>query len=140
MRSKNKRMARNIDNSIENAINRIVEGTRFQGEVNCESNIRIDGAFDGTLTTKGRLVIGPQGSVTGTIVCQNCEVEGKMEGNASVEELLSLKSTASVEGEIHYGKLSIEPGAKMTGTLSMGSKVKDISSTEGVRVSGEKTA
>lgn len=122
---RNKRMARATENPLENGINRIVEGTRFKGEISCESNIRIDGAFEGDLSTKGRLVVGPQGSLKGTVVCQNCEVEGSLEGKVSVEELLSLKSTASVDGEVHYGKLSIEPGAALTGTCFMGSNIKD---------------
>jgi cytoskeletal protein CcmA (bactofilin family) len=123
-----KRMARAVENPLENGINRIVEGTRFKGEIECESNIRIDGTFEGELTTKGRLVVGPQGSLKGTVVCQNCEVEGALSGKLAVEELLSLKSTATVDGEIHYGKLSIEPGAALTGTCFMGSKIKDIKS------------
>ncbi len=118
-------MARATENPLENGINRIVEGTRFKGEISCESNIRIDGAFEGDLSTKGRLVVGPQGSLKGTVVCQNCEVEGALEGKVSVDELLSLKSTASVDGEVHYGKLSIEPGAALTGTCFMGGNNKD---------------
>ncbi len=139
MLKKNNRMGRkSIDNSIERAINRIVEGTSFKGEIDCESNIRIDGNFEGELKTKGRLVVGPSGKVSGSIVCQNCEVEGKMEGTTMVEDLLSLKASASVEGEIHYGQLSIEPGAKMTGNVHMGSKVKDLRNRE--TAAEEKTA
>ncbi len=135
-------MARNTDSNLENTINRIVEGTRFTGEINCDSNIRIDGSFTGEMETKGRVVIGPQGSVEGTVKCQNCEVEGRLKGHVAVEELLSLKSSSSVEGEVHYGKLSIEPGAKLTGTLHMGSKVKDLKRSEQAseRALAEKTA
>ncbi len=123
-------MARATDTGLENTINRIVEGTRFNGEINCDSNIRIDGTFIGDMETKGRLVIGPQGSVEGTVKCQNCEVEGRMKGRLAVEELLSLKQSSSVEGEVYYGQLSIEPGSKLSGTLHLGGKVKDIKSSE----------
>ncbi len=121
-----KKMARTTDNSLENTINRIVEGTRFQGEISCDSNIRIDGHFTGDMETKGRVVIGPQGAVEGTVRCQNCEVEGRLKGKVAVEELLSLKAKASVEGEIHYGKLSIEAGAQLMGAVHLGGKIKDI--------------
>lgn len=132
-------MARkSIDNNLERAINRIVEETRFKGEIECESNIRIDGSFEGELTTKGRLVVGPQGKVEGTIRCQNCEVEGTLTGQIAVDELLSLKSSAAVEGEVHYGQLSIEPGAKMAGNLHMGNKVKDLKQRD--QQAEEKTA
>lgn len=125
---KSKRMGRAAENPMENGINRIVEGTSFKGEITCESNIRIDGVFEGELSTKGRLVIGPQGKLNGTVVCQNCEIEGVIEGKLAVEELLSLKASAKLDGEVHYGQISIEPGAVLTGTCYMGSKIKDIKS------------
>lgn len=123
-------MARTADNSLENTINRIVEGTRFQGEIVCDSNIRIDGHFTGDMETKGRVVIGPQGRVEGNVRCQNCEVEGRLKGKVAVEELLSLKQSATVEGEVHYGKLSIEAGAQLMGTVQLGGKIKDIKQRE----------
>lgn len=133
---------RTPDAGIERAINRIVEGTTFKGEITCESNIRIDGKFDGDLVTKGRLVIGPLGEITGTVACQNCEVEGKIKGKLSVEELLSLKSTASAEGEFYYGQLSIEPGATLSGACHMGNKIKDIKQADHkvARTAEERTA
>lgn len=125
-----KKMARATENGLENTINRIVEGTRFNGDIACDSNIRIDGLFVGDMETRGRVVIGPHGSVEGAVRCQNCEVEGRLKGRIAVEELISLKASSTVEGEVHYGKLSIEPGAKLIGTLHMGSKVKDIKHSE----------
>lgn len=108
------------------AINRIVEGTSIEGEIRCESNIRIDGVFVGNLTTKGRCVIGPNGKIEGTITCQNAEIEGIVKGKVHVQQLLSLKGSAKVEGDIFTDKLSIEPGAAFTGACNMGAKVKDI--------------
>ncbi|MFY8137339.1 MAG: bactofilin family protein [Flavobacteriales bacterium] len=119
-------MARAQETAPDMAINRIVEGTSIEGEIRCESNIRIDGVFIGNLSTKGRLVIGPAGKIEGTIQCQNAEVEGVVKGKISVQQLLSLKGTAKVEGDIFTDKLSIEPGATFTGACNMGAKVKDM--------------
>jgi len=126
MFSKNKIMARAQETAPDMAINRIVEGTSIEGEIRCESNIRIDGVFIGNLSTKGRLVIGPAGKIEGTIQCQNAEVEGVVKGKISVQQLLSLKGTAKVDGDIFTDKLSIEPGATFTGACNMGAKVKDM--------------
>lgn len=123
-------MARNYDPAPDMAINRIVEGTHIEGEINSESNIRIDGKFIGTINTRGRLVIGPSGSVEGTVNCENSEIEGNMKGKIYVKQLLSLKATAKVEGDIATDKLSIEPGASFSGTCTMGAKVKDMKSFE----------
>jgi cytoskeletal protein CcmA (bactofilin family) len=108
------------------AINRIVEGTTIEGEIKCESNIRIDGTFTGNLNTKGRLVIGPAGRIEGNIHCQNAEIEGWVKGKVMVQQLLSLKNSAKVEGDIFTDKLTIEPGANFTGACNMGAKVKEM--------------
>ena len=124
-------MARNIDNSPENAINRIVEGTQVEGDIKSESNIRIDGHFTGNINTKGRLVVGKSGKIKGSVQCEHAEIEGVLEGRISVQELLSLKSSSKLEGEIYTEKLSIESGASFTGECFMGSKVKNMNFGEG---------
>jgi cytoskeletal protein CcmA (bactofilin family) len=122
----NKAMARNNEVITDMAINRIVEGTSIEGEIKCESNIRIDGAFKGELSTKGRLVVGPAGRIEGNVYCQNAEIEGLVVGKLMVQQLLSLKGAAKVEGDIFTDKLAIEPGATFTGACNMGAKVKEL--------------
>jgi len=119
-------MAKPNETPAEMGINRIVEGTSIEGEIRCESNIRIDGSFKGNLTTKGRLVIGPAGLIDGTISCQNAEVEGVLKGKIQVQQLLSLKGSARVEGDIITDKLSVEPGSSFSGNCTMGGKLKDL--------------
>jgi cytoskeletal protein CcmA (bactofilin family) len=119
-------MAKHTEPIPDMGINRIVEGTSIEGEIRCESNIRIDGSFVGNLTTKGRLVIGPAGRIEGTVNCQNAEIEGLVKGKLYVQQMLSLKGTAKVEGDIFTDKLSIEPGSSFTGACNMGAKVKEM--------------
>ena len=106
-------------NSMDN-VNRIVEGTVVEGVIHSESNLRIDGEFKGELITKGRLVVGPKGKVQGTIHCLCCDVEGVLEGEVTVLELLAMKSTSTVQGELYYNQLSVEAGAKALGMFRMG--------------------
>ena len=101
-------------------INRIVEGTVIEGVIRSESNLRIDGEFTGELITKGRLVVGPKGKVQGTVHCLCCDVEGMLEGEVTVLELLAMKSTSTVQGDLYYGQLSVEAGARALGTFRMG--------------------
>ena len=105
---------------MDNGINRIVEGTVIEGVIKSESNLRIDGEFTGELITKGRLVVGPKGKVQGTVHCLCCDVEGTLEGEITVLELLAMKSTSTVQGDLYYGQLSVEAGAKALGTFRMG--------------------
>ena len=108
------------NNNSETGINRIVEGTLVEGTINSDSNLRIDGEFKGNLITKGRLVVGLKGKVSGTVNCQCCDVEGTLEGDVTVLELLSMKSSSTVQGDLYYGQLSVEAGAKALGTFRMG--------------------
>ena len=138
-----KQMAKQTDYSSPDKLNRIVEGTRIEGTVTSDSNIRIDGEVKGNIQTKGRLVIGPKGKIKGEITCQNAEVEGVVNGKIMVEDLLSLKSSARLDGEIFTAKLAIDPGASFTGSCHMGSKVKHIThdtEPEKITENREKTA
>ncbi len=104
-------------------LNRIVSGTSIEGEIKTDSNIRIDGTVKGTITAKGRLVVGSSGIIDGEVICENADIEGKITGQISVNGLLSLKSTARLECDITTKKLAIEPGAVFTGNCTMGGGV-----------------
>ncbi len=99
--------------------NRIVEGTTIKGDIFSPADFRLDGHLIGNFESKGKLVIGPAGSVTGDVVCKNCDIEGKYNGKIQVTELLNLKLKASVHGEVVCGKLSVEPGADFSASCIM---------------------
>lgn len=133
-------MAKQSDYNSPDKLNRIVEGTRIEGTIHSDSNIRIDGEVIGDIQTKGRLVIGPKGKINGDITCQNAEIEGSIDGKIMVEDLLSLKASSHFEGEIYTAKLAIDPGATFSGSCHMGSKVKQMPNDGKKGVSQEKTA
>ena len=135
-----KQMAKQNDYSSPDKLNIIVEGTRIEGTVNSDSNIRIDGEVKGNIQTKGRVVIGTKGKIEGEITCQNAEIEGVIVGKIMVENLLSLKASARLDGEIFTSKLAIDPGATFTGSCHMGSKVKQMTDGGSKGQFREKTA
>ena len=102
-----------------NAHNKISNGTTINGDIVSSSDIRLDGTLVGNLSTKGKVVIGKSGKVTGEITCKNSDIEGSVEGKINVSELLSLKESSNIKGDIITNKLAIEPGAKFTGTCNM---------------------
>jgi len=116
-------MARN--NEVENpAINIIRKGTEIKGDVTCAGDIRIDGILKGTLSSEGKVVVGQSGIIEGEVTCKNADISGNIKANIIVRELLQLKATANISGDINTKKLSIEPGANFTGACNMGSVVK----------------
>ena len=100
-------------------INIIGAGTNITGDIACSGDIRIDGGLIGNLNVQGKVVIGASGNIKGEITCKNSEVEGKIEGKISVAELLSLKASSSILGDIKTRRLAIEPGANFTGNCIM---------------------
>lgn len=114
-------MARQRTNevSLDQGINRIVEGTHMEGTIRSEGSIRIDGSFNGDIHTAGRLVIGKSGRVEGRVDCMDCESEGLVLGELRVAGLLSLKASSRVDGEIQYGRMAVEAGAQVVGTCRL---------------------
>ena len=102
--------------------NNILSGTKIVGNIDTNGDFRIDGHIEGNVNSKGKVVIGSNGYIKGEILCIHAEISGTLEGKISVTELLSLKSSSKLTGDIKTGKLSIEPGAVFTGTCTMGSK------------------
>ncbi len=110
----------NYGESPNGSVNIINEGTQITGDITASGDIRIDGELKGNINAKGKLVIGPKGSVEGEINCKNIEVSGSLKGKINVSELLTMKSTSLIYGEITAGKLAVEPGALFTGSCTMG--------------------
>ncbi|MCB0473876.1 MAG: polymer-forming cytoskeletal protein [Flavobacteriaceae bacterium] len=118
--------------------NIIGKNSSFTGDISSEGDFRIDGKIQGNVKTSGRVVIGQEGAVEGTIECSNADIEGSFSGNLTVDQLLSLKSTASIHGEVVLGKLSVEPGATFNASCSMKGSVKALKNEQ--QPKKEKTA
>ena len=104
--------------------NTIARNTSLVGDINSDGDFRVDGKIEGTIKTSGRVVIGKDGMVKGTIDCTHADIEGTFSGKLLVDEILSLKSTADISGDVVMGKLSVEPGAVFNATCSMKGAVK----------------
>ena len=131
--------SRSSDKS-SSAVNAIGQGSTIKGDIITEGDLRIDGTLTGSINTKGRLVLGETGLVEGEVVCQNALIAGTLKAKIQVHELLSLKATANLIGDIFTNKLAIEPGANFTGSCSMGASIKNIKSNDSNGKQENKTA
>lgn len=109
-------------NNINETASRNLLGadTTVKGDIESNGDFRIDGTLIGSISSKGKVVVGSTGNVEGEIKCQNADISGKVKANVTVAELLSLKASAKFSGEVITGKLAIEPGAKFSGSCNMG--------------------
>lgn len=120
-------------------VNQIKAGTHIEGEIRSNGDMRIDGTLKGTIQTQGKLVIGPTGQIDGEVSCQNAEIHGIINGKITVNELLSLKATSKLLGDIVVGKLAIEPGAQFSGSCVMGNAVNSLYDSNGQEASKERS-
>jgi len=86
----------------------------------------LGGRIEGDINCKGKIVIGPKGSILGNIISDNAEVLGDVEGSIRIKEKLVFKSTAIIKGDIFTQTLEIEPGAHFNGTCTMSGKMDDL--------------
>ena len=119
--------------------NVLAKNTKVVGELSSEGDFRIDGVLEGTLTTKGKVIIGLDGEIKGKVFCENADIEGNFSGELKVNKMLTLKATAVVTGDVVLRKLSVEPGATFNATCTMKGTVKGLNSN-GKTLPEEKTA
>jgi cytoskeletal protein CcmA (bactofilin family) len=112
-------MAKGNEEFDSTAINLLGAGTTINGDINSNGDIRINGILTGNLSTKGRVIIGETGKIKGEISCKNADIMGYVEGKFTVIDLLSLKSSATVIGDVTIGKIAIEPGCRFNGSCNM---------------------
>ncbi|MFS8617386.1 MAG: polymer-forming cytoskeletal protein [Solitalea sp.] len=102
------------------SVNLISAGTVIEGEINCRGDLRVDGKVIGRITSKSKVVIGTTGEVEGDITCQHADIFGKYSGNMRIAEILFMKSSCHIQGDVHAGKLVVEAGAVFSGHCHMG--------------------
>ncbi len=113
--------------------NSLVNGTRIEGAIFTESDIRIDGKVIGTINSKGKVIIGTTGQIEGDIQCKNAVIEGRFSGVLVVSELLQVKETAVVEGDVSTAKLLVHAGSTFNVTCRMGAqRLKELKREEAI--------
>ena len=95
--------------------------TEVHGRLVANESLRIDGRVIGNIEARqGKSVsiaLGRTGMVQGDIFAFRVLVAGKVEGNIYATERVELHEGAEVRGDITYGQLGIEHGAKLNGLM-----------------------
>jgi len=100
-------------------VNSIIgEGTKFRGDFDLNGLLRIDGAFEGTIESQGKVLVGRHGTaqsdkIEGRIII----IGGKVTGNLTASETISILATGSVNGNITTPRLIAEEGVKINGNI-----------------------
>lgn len=117
-------MAKEIVSNAGATYNALTNGSKIVGKIVADSDFRIDGEVEGEIICSGKVVIGPNGLLKGSISCQNAEIIGSVIGDIVVADSLTLRSTASIKGDVKTKVLVVEPNAVFNGTCSMRDNLK----------------
>ena len=106
--------------------NTIGKETILEGSLESVGNVRIEGKVFGNVKAKAKFVMGTEAYVDGSVTARSAEVGGKIRGNIEVSEMLILKPSAVINGDILTNQLVVEPGATFNGGCKMGHLAKEI--------------
>ena len=97
----------------------IDQGSEFEGKLTFKDTVRIDGSFQGEISSENTLVVGETGSIEATIRSNTVVVSGNVVGNIIAARQIVLHKSARVKGDMTAPSLVIEEGATFNGQLTM---------------------
>ena len=130
------------NNDFAGQYSRIENTTSLKGEIISSGDFRVDGILEGSIKIKGKIVVGKEGLIDGSVSCESADIEGKLKGKINVSGSFNLRSTAIVEGEVAMGKLIVESGASLNAKCKMKNEelLSDVKTLPKINKSHEKTA
>ena len=109
-------------------------GNTITGNIAADGDIRIDGTVKGNVYSKAKILVGADGLIEGNIHCREADITGHVNGNINTQEILHLKGSAAVSGDIHTAKLFIEPTVSFNGQCHMGANIVELKPEMGIVV------
>jgi cytoskeletal protein CcmA (bactofilin family) len=111
-----------LGRSVENFESIIGKSLRIDGDLIISEGVRVDGTLNGNIYQgdgkSATVAIAETGAVKGNIHAQHVIVSGNVNGNIYSLDRVELLATAHIEGDITYGSIGIEVGAKVLGKLN----------------------
>jgi cytoskeletal protein CcmA (bactofilin family) len=95
------------------------DGIVFKGELAFKRYLCINGEFEGVLKSNGKLRVGKTGWVKSNLHLKSAIVEGRVEGDICVEDLLELRGSACVRGNIVARYLRVDDGVTLVGHVNI---------------------
>jgi cytoskeletal protein CcmA (bactofilin family) len=123
----------------EQVISIIGPGMRITGDCDTDGSVRVEGLITGTIRAGKSVVLGKDGVVEGDILTQDAVISGKIKWTHRAYYRLEVQSTSRIDGEVLAGRMQLEEGAVLNGTIQMGKGVgsepaakKEISPPQGI--------
>ncbi|WP_425450167.1 bactofilin family protein [Virgifigura deserti] len=115
------RRALEAEAAAEQAAKRLLvgRGIKLNGELQRCDTLIVEGHVD-ALLKEGRVIeIAECGSFKGTAAVDEADIGGRLEGDLTVRQRLTIRATGRVEGTVRYGELAIEAGGVLVGPIEL---------------------
>ena len=90
------------------------------GELTAREDLTIEGLVDGKIALEDNvLTIGQNGTLKAQALAKTIVVMGKVTGNLTASETISIRETSTVEGDLVAPRIAIAEGASFQGTIDM---------------------
>jgi cytoskeletal protein CcmA (bactofilin family)/beta-lactam-binding protein with PASTA domain len=112
-----------VDNSASNAgqfATVIGKDAAFKGELTFEGGVRVDGRFEGAISTAGQVLVSKDGQLKAEVSAGSVALEGRLEGNLTAKDRVELRATAQMMGDVRAAKLLVVVGATFVGRCEVG--------------------
>ncbi len=93
---------------------------RFNGQLSFDGSVRIDGSFEGSIKTPGKVFISQSGKVKAEIEAGNVTIDGSVEGNILTEGRVQMNATCKLKGDVVAAKMTMAEGATWSGRCDVG--------------------
>lgn len=90
--------------------------TVIKGEIRNCRQIEIHGYVEGELQAES-VLIHESGTFYGTVKTDRAEILGSLQGDVFVRNLINIRSSGSVNGNVQYGQLAMEMGGNLSAEL-----------------------
>lgn len=98
------------------SINTLVgPGSFLRGSLRVKGFVRIDGDIDGNLETSGKVIIGEDARIRGSVISRSVTIGGIVQGDVVAPEGISLLEGAIVLGAVLTKKLQVADSVLLNG-------------------------
>lgn len=91
----------------------------FQGTLNVQGSLRVDGTLEGAVDNARHVIVGDGGKIVGDVTAEIVVCGGDIEGNVCAE-MLEILGKASITGDIRAKKMIVEEGGRIDGRCKIG--------------------
>jgi len=97
----------------------IGQGTTIDGHLTCQTNLRIEGHFQGEIEASGTVTVGEQGVATANIQARELVIAGKVYGDVTTKGKLIITGKGQFHGNYQGSSIIIHEGGIFSGESRM---------------------